>query len=135
MRLAVKYQLPWPKYLQMMIWVTSHAAWYRMVQETIKNVPIDLKRDMFRHVSLSGGTTLIPGSETLLRVSNSCHRLLSLFFFKLFVLAFRNFSRYHLNWFQLHSGFSFCLSFFFQILSIFSRNASFFYYYYYCAHE
>eukprot|EP00043_Microstomoeca_roanoka_P008224 m.79330 g.79330 ORF g.79330 m.79330 type:complete len:508 (+) comp14153_c0_seq4:182-1705(+) len=40
---------------------------HKMVQETIKAVPIDLKRAMYQHVALSGGTTLLPGFADRLR--------------------------------------------------------------------
>jgi actin-related protein len=34
---------------------------HSMVTETIRSLPIDLKRDMYDNIILSGGTTLLPG--------------------------------------------------------------------------
>ena len=34
---------------------------HNMVAETIRSLPIDLKRDMYANIVLSGGTTLLPG--------------------------------------------------------------------------
>eukprot|EP00055_Hartaetosiga_balthica_P011943 m.56137 g.56137 ORF g.56137 m.56137 type:complete len:508 (+) comp7785_c0_seq1:161-1684(+) len=40
---------------------------HKMVQESIKSIPIDLKRDMYANIALSGGTTLLRGFADRLR--------------------------------------------------------------------
>jgi len=37
-------------------------AFSRMVEATIQNLPIDLKRTMFGNIVLAGGTSLLPGT-------------------------------------------------------------------------